>query len=116
MTRFEVRIAGLVRLATGVVFLAEGYGKVTSDFVRGGFARSASEMAGQAWPFWGHPRIAARHRDPSRTVLCARFVLGPLGDRRPPKLGFACSCCFSLPLPPPTRLEPRCHARVSPPA
>ena len=74
----------LVRLATGVVFLAEGYGEVTSDFVRGGFARSASEMAGQAWPFWGHPRIAARHRDPSRTVLCARFVLGPLGDRRPP--------------------------------
>ena len=53
MTRFEVRVAALVRLATGVVFLAEGYGKVTGNFVRGGFARSASEMAGQAWPFWG---------------------------------------------------------------
>src|SRR5712692_2113006 len=53
MTRFEVRVAALVRLATGVIFLAEGYGKVTGDFVRGGFARSASEMAGQAWPFWG---------------------------------------------------------------
>jgi thiosulfate dehydrogenase [quinone] large subunit len=43
----------IVRIVTGVIFFAEGFSKVTSDFVRGGFAQSAREMAaGKAWSFW----------------------------------------------------------------
>ena len=52
MGRFEARLAGLVRIATGAVFAAESYGKVTGEFVHGGFGRSASKMVGEAWPFW----------------------------------------------------------------
>ena len=48
-----VRLAALVRMATGVLFIAEGYGKITGRFVEGGFAKSAEAMAKQAWPFWG---------------------------------------------------------------
>ncbi len=53
MSRLETRLAALTRIATGAVFFAAGYGKVTGEFVRGGFARSASEMVGHSWPFWG---------------------------------------------------------------
>jgi thiosulfate dehydrogenase (quinone) large subunit len=43
----------IIRIATGVIFFAEGFSKITGDFVRGGFAQSAREMAaGKAWPFW----------------------------------------------------------------
>jgi len=43
----------IVRIVTGVIFVAEGFSKITGDFVRGGFAESAREMAsGRAWPFW----------------------------------------------------------------
>src|SRR5207253_2494896 len=45
----------IVRIATGVIFFAEGFSKITGEFVRGGFAGSAREMAaGKAWPFWSH--------------------------------------------------------------
>lgn len=46
------RIAALVRTATGVIFIAEGAGKMLGGFVRGGFARQTTEMLSQAWPFW----------------------------------------------------------------
>lgn len=52
MTPGQARLAAAVRIVTGAIFVAEGYGKLTGDFVRGGFARSASEMAHQAWSFW----------------------------------------------------------------
>ncbi len=43
----------IVRIATGVIFLAEGFSKITGNFVRGGFAESAREIAsGRAWPLW----------------------------------------------------------------
>src|SRR5512132_1335599 len=46
------RLAALVRIATGLIFIAEGVGKILGEFVRGGFARQAKEMLSQAWPFW----------------------------------------------------------------
>ena len=49
-----VRAAAVVRILTGVIFLAEGWSKVAGAFVRGGFAEQAREMAGQSWPFWKH--------------------------------------------------------------
>ena len=48
----EARLAAFVRIATGVLFFAEGYGKVTGPFVRGGFAKSAESMLKEAWPLW----------------------------------------------------------------
>jgi uncharacterized membrane protein YphA (DoxX/SURF4 family) len=52
MTPGQARLAAAVRIATGVIFVAEGAGKLAGDFVRGGFARSAAEMARGSWPFW----------------------------------------------------------------
>ena len=52
MTPGEGRLAAGVRIATGAIFVAEGAGKVTGDFVRGGFAQSAGDMARESWPFW----------------------------------------------------------------
>jgi uncharacterized membrane protein YphA (DoxX/SURF4 family) len=46
------RLAGLVRILTGILFVAMGYGKVTGKFVHGAFAKSAAEMATTAWPPW----------------------------------------------------------------
>jgi thiosulfate dehydrogenase [quinone] large subunit len=48
----EARLAAAVRIATGVLFAAEGAGKLAGDFVHGGFASSAEEMARASWPFW----------------------------------------------------------------
>ncbi len=53
MTPGGARLAALVRIATGVIFIAEGAGKILGDFVHGGFAKSAQEMQASAWPFWG---------------------------------------------------------------
>ena len=52
MTPGGARLAALVRMATGILFVAEGCGKIFGDFVRGGFAKSAVEMQAGAWPFW----------------------------------------------------------------
>ena len=32
--------------------MAEGFGKATGKFVQGGFAKSASGMTAESWPFW----------------------------------------------------------------
>src|SRR6202023_210973 len=52
VTAGQARLAALVRIATGVLFIAEGYGKITGPFVQGGFSRSVSGMASESWPFW----------------------------------------------------------------
>jgi uncharacterized membrane protein YphA (DoxX/SURF4 family) len=52
MTPAEARLAAAVRIATGALFVAEGAGKLFGDFVHGGFARNAEEMARNSWPFW----------------------------------------------------------------
>ena|SRR5215470_16228314 len=46
------RLAALVRMLTGVIFIASGYGKATGPFVKGGFAKSAEQLARDGWPFW----------------------------------------------------------------
>jgi len=52
MTRGSAHLAALVRILTGVLFIAEGMGKATGKFVQGGFAKSASGMEPESWPFW----------------------------------------------------------------
>lgn len=47
-----MRTAAAVRILTGALFVALGWGKITGDFVRTGFAGSAREMAAGAWPLW----------------------------------------------------------------
>jgi thiosulfate dehydrogenase [quinone] large subunit len=43
----------IVRVLTGVIFVAEGWGKIAGEFVRGGFAESVRKTAADgAWPFW----------------------------------------------------------------
>jgi thiosulfate dehydrogenase [quinone] large subunit len=47
------RAIAIVRILTGAIFVAEGWGKIAGHFVRGGFAESVRETAsGGAWPFW----------------------------------------------------------------
>src|SRR5437867_10629117 len=47
------RAVAIVRILTGVIFVAEGWAKITGDFVRGGFADSVRETVSHgAWPFW----------------------------------------------------------------
>jgi uncharacterized membrane protein YphA (DoxX/SURF4 family) len=52
VTRGAARLAALVRIAAGVLFVAEGFGKAAGKFVHGGFAKSASGMTAESWPFW----------------------------------------------------------------
>ena len=47
-----MRGAAVVRILTGVLFLAEGLSKITGRFVRGEFADSARRMAAATFPFW----------------------------------------------------------------
>ncbi len=52
MTVAQARGAALVRIAIGAIFIAEGFAKLTGEFVRGGFAKAAQQAAREAWPFW----------------------------------------------------------------
>jgi uncharacterized membrane protein YphA (DoxX/SURF4 family) len=47
-----VRVAAVVRIVTGVMLIALGWGKVSGDFVRTGFAELTRSMTGETWPFW----------------------------------------------------------------
>jgi uncharacterized membrane protein YphA (DoxX/SURF4 family) len=47
-----MRVAALVRILTGVLFVAEGLSKVTGGFVRGEFAEPTRRMAAETFPFW----------------------------------------------------------------
>jgi len=77
----EARLAAAVRILTGILFIASGYGKLTGAFVRGGFLKSAQQMAREGWPFWGsflrsvvlpHPAVFAW------IVAIGEFTLGVL--------------------------------------
>jgi uncharacterized membrane protein YphA (DoxX/SURF4 family) len=52
MTNRALKAAAIIRILTGIIFVAEGWGKIAGDFVRGGFAESVRETAAEAWPFW----------------------------------------------------------------
>lgn len=52
MSTGRARVAALIRMATGLLFLALGYSKMTGEFVRGGFGEAAAGAARKAWPFW----------------------------------------------------------------
>jgi uncharacterized membrane protein YphA (DoxX/SURF4 family) len=47
-----VRIAAIVRVLTGVLFVAEGLSKISGQFVRGGFAGHVGEIAAGSFPVW----------------------------------------------------------------
>jgi thiosulfate dehydrogenase [quinone] large subunit len=47
-----VRTAAIVRILTGVLFVAEGLSKISGPFVRGGFARDVGGIAAESFPFW----------------------------------------------------------------
>jgi thiosulfate dehydrogenase (quinone) large subunit len=49
-----VRVTAVVRILTGLLFVAEGLSKVTGEFVRGGFAKHAAGIAAGSFPFWRH--------------------------------------------------------------
>ena len=50
----RMRLAAVVRILTGVLFVAEGLSKVTGDFVRGEFAKEVPQIAARSFPFWRH--------------------------------------------------------------
>ncbi len=47
-----MRTAAVVRILTGVMLIALGWGKVAGDFVRTGFAEETRQIAAETWPFW----------------------------------------------------------------
>lgn len=49
-----MRLTAIVRILTGVLFVAEGLSKVTGDFVTGGFAKEVPQIAARSFPFWRH--------------------------------------------------------------
>ena len=52
MTNRSLKAAAIIRILTGIIFIAEGWGKIAGNFLRGGFAESTRETAAEAWPFW----------------------------------------------------------------
>jgi thiosulfate dehydrogenase [quinone] large subunit len=52
MTNKAAKAVAIIRILTGVIFFAEGWGKVAGRFVDGGFADTVRETSEQAWPFW----------------------------------------------------------------
>ena len=49
-----MRLTAIVRILTGILFVAEGLSKVTGDFVRGEFAKDLPQIAARSFPFWRH--------------------------------------------------------------
>lgn len=47
-----MRAAAIVRILTGVLFVAEGLSKISGPFVRGGFADQVGRIAAGSFPFW----------------------------------------------------------------
>lgn len=71
-----MRAAAVLRILTGLIFLAEGWSKLQGEFVRGGFAASVKEMAAGAWPFWKH--VLETVVAPRADVLGWALALGEL--------------------------------------
>jgi len=75
----KAHVAALVRMATGVLFIAMGYGKLTGPFVHGGFAKSAEQLAREGWPFWGsllHSVVLPRAEIFGWVVAVGEFAVG----------------------------------------
>ena len=49
-----MRLAAIVRILTGILFVAEGLSKVTGDFVTGEFAKEVPKIAVRSFPLWRH--------------------------------------------------------------
>jgi uncharacterized membrane protein YphA (DoxX/SURF4 family) len=49
-----MRLTAIVRILTGILFVAEGLSKVTGDFVTGEFAKEVPQIAARSFPFWRH--------------------------------------------------------------
>ena len=71
-----LRTAAVIRILTGLIFLAEGWSKLKGEFVRGGFAASVQEMAAGTWPFWKH--VLETIVAPRAEVFGWAFALGEL--------------------------------------
>ena len=71
-----MRVAAVVRILTGVLFVAEGLSKVAGGFVRGEFADSARRMAAATFPFW--KRFLESVVLPHATVFAWLVALGEL--------------------------------------
>src|ERR1700682_3233961 len=52
MTRSGARLAALVRILTGLIFVVLGTSKVFGEFVHGGFALAVKGMIKDSWPVW----------------------------------------------------------------
>jgi uncharacterized membrane protein YphA (DoxX/SURF4 family) len=73
------RSIALARIVAGAIFACSGFAKVTGAFVRGGFAKSAAEMAGQGYPFWRPflQRVVVPHPEPfAWAVALGELALG----------------------------------------
>ena len=71
-----MRGAAVVRILTGVLFVAEGLSKITGDFVRGGFAEQAHRIAAGSFPFW--KRFLETLVAPHAALFGWLFALGEL--------------------------------------
>ena len=71
-----MRTAAVIRILTGLIFLAEGWSKLRGEFVRGGFAASVKEMAAGTWPFW--KQFLETVVAPRAEVLGWAFAVGEL--------------------------------------
>jgi uncharacterized membrane protein YphA (DoxX/SURF4 family) len=71
-----VRTAAIVRILTGLLFVAEGYSKLAGEFVSGGFGKDAVRMSHAAWPVWA--RFLQSTVIPNAATLAWVFALGEL--------------------------------------
>ena len=71
-----MRTAAAVRILTGLLFVAEGYSKLTGEFVSGGFGKAAARISHEAWPFWGE--FLRSTVVPRAGTLAWAFALGEL--------------------------------------
>ncbi len=71
-----MRLAAIVRILTGILFVAEGLSKVTGDFVTGEFAKEVPKIAARSFPLWRHflEAVVAPHA----TVFAWAVGLGEL--------------------------------------
>ena len=73
------RLAALVRIATGILFVTLGAEKILGGFVRGGFAKSLPTMYKESWPFWRaflESVVAPRAGAFAWTVAALELVVG----------------------------------------
>ena len=66
-----LRTASVVRILTGILFVAEGLSKVAGEFVRGGFSHQVGRIAAGSFPFWKRflETVVAPHADAFAWVI-----------------------------------------------